>query len=120
MVAVQPARGDCRLRHRAATLHTPPFRDVMADTATSSDVKELPLYALLAYASRCARRAQPLVVFADPESAEAHASQAALRQALQLTEQLAAGQTVNPVELCAAEEAVGRAVETLTSTQPDD
>src|SRR5690349_19150828 len=35
-------------------------RGFMAETATSADLKQLPLHALLACAARCARRVQPL------------------------------------------------------------
>ena len=74
---------------------------------TEGDLKKLPLLAIVAYAVRCARRAQP-VLDAVPNFA-AHA--AAVAQAISLTERFCAGNDLNAAADAAerAADAAGRA-----------
>ena len=65
----------------------------VAENAT--DLKQLPLRALVAYAARCARRVQSL--YAPPEGhPEAADCQAALEAAIRVAEQFASGEEPEP------------------------
>src|SRR5580704_2897916 len=79
----------------------------VAESAT--DLKQLPLRALVAYAARCARRVQSQ--YALPEGhEEAAACQAALDGAIRIAEQFAAGEEPSAESVAQAEEATVRAM----------
>src|SRR5262245_17693661 len=69
---------------------------------TSPDLKQLPLFALLALAVRCARRVQPLFRQDDQQPA-AEPGSTPLDRAIRLAEDISAGRNVDPVELCSVE-----------------
>src|SRR5262245_55144424 len=91
----------------------------MAAVKTSSEQEQLPLHALLAFVARCARRVQPLFKY-DAANTDAAACAAAIDAAIHITEQLASGASIDPVELCTAEENAVRAVLFASETYPDD
>jgi chromosome segregation ATPase len=84
-----------------------------------TDLKQLPLYALLAYAARCARRVSVLFRL-EPGHAEAEACTAAVDAAIRITEALAAAGEVDPDDLAAAEEGTVRAVIVASEMLPPD
>src|SRR5579871_5227411 len=86
---------------------------------STNDLKQLPLYALLAYSARCAQRVYPLFHL-DSENPEAEACRQAVQTAIRLTESLAAGGGVDPVDLCVAEEGTIRAVVIASEMLPPD
>jgi len=91
----------------------------MAVAESPTDLKELPLYALLAYASRCARRVAGLFHL-DDSHAEAKSCLSAIDAAVQITQALAAAGNVGPDELAAAEDGTVRAVIVASELQPPD
>src|SRR5580698_10630440 len=79
----------------------------VAESAT--DLKQLPLRALVAYAARCARRVQSQ--YALPEGhPETAACQAALDAAIRVAEQFASGEEPSAESIAQAEEATVRAI----------
>lgn len=77
----------------------------MAVAAAAIDLKQLPLRALLAYASRCARRVQPLFTV-EPDKADPAAAAQAIDTAIRLGEEFAAGAELDPQLVAHAEDAV--------------
>src|ERR1700685_3976915 len=78
-----------------------------AESAT--DLKQLPLRALVAYAARCARRVQSQYKL--PEGhAEAAACEAAIDAAIRVAEQFAAAEEIGAQAVAQAEEATVRAI----------
>lgn len=91
----------------------------MSVVESANELKELPLYALLAYVARCARRVSPLFRLGR-SSSEAETCRQSILAAIRLTEELAAGNEVNPDELWAAEEGTMRAVAVANEASPPD
>src|SRR5579872_4322396 len=100
---------------------SPPFSPVptMSAVESTNELKQLPLFALLAFAARCARRVAPLFRL-DPQNPEAGLCRQAIEAAIRLTEELAAGNEIDPVELCVAEEGTVRAVVVASEALPPD
>jgi len=84
-----------------------------------TDLKQLPLYALLAYASRCARRVSGLFHL-DANHAEAKSCLSAIDAAVNITQALAAAGDVDPDVLAATEDGTVRAVIVASELQPPD
>ena len=91
----------------------------MATAGVQSDLKMLPLRALLAYATRCARRVQPLYAI-DPSHADAAECIAAIDTAIGLAEAFAAGQKLDDEVLLQAEEGVVKALTAANEGGADD
>src|SRR5260370_17221046 len=89
----------------------------MGVAESTDDLKQLPLFALLAYAARCARRVYPLFRL-DSGNPEATLCRQAVETAIRLAETLAAGNGVDPVELRVAEEGSIRAGVVATEIPP--
>ncbi|MEX2286060.1 MAG: hypothetical protein WD648_03160 [Planctomycetaceae bacterium] len=75
----------------------------MAVAEISFDLKQLPIRAMLAHASRCARRVQPLFVL-DPNHPDTIASRKAIDSAIRLAEGFAAGNEIDPLVVSQIEE----------------
>src|SRR5690242_1925252 len=84
-----------------------------------SELKELPLYALLAFASRCARRVAGLFRL-EANHPDLAASCKAIAAAIRLTESLAAGKEIDAGQLATAEEGTIRAVVAASEMLPPD
>lgn len=69
-------------------------RSAMIELATEPDLRQLPLRSLLAYASRIARRVQPLYVL-NPDQPQAETCCSAIERAVHLAEDVARGQNVD-------------------------
>jgi hypothetical protein len=91
----------------------------MAVVESTNELKQLPLFALLAYAARCARRVYPLFRL-NAGNPEARLCQQAIESAIRLTEELASGNSVDPAQLCVAEEGTVRAVVVASEMMPPD
>lgn len=110
----------CGLRLKFDVLPFDPKQNRPMPVAESpSDLKQLPLYALLAYATRCARRVAGLFRL-EPNHPEAAACTAAVEAAIRITEALAAAGEVDPDDLAAAEEGTVRAVIVASEMLPPD
>ena len=92
---------------------------IMPVVESPTELKQLPLLALLAFAARCARRVSPLFRL-DPQHPDATECQQAIETAIRLTEELAAGIDVDFVELGDAEEGAVRAVVVASELLPAD
>src|SRR5579872_6496795 len=100
---------------------SPPFSPVptMSAVESTNELKQLPLFALLAFAARCARRVSGLFRL-DAEHPDAALCEQAIETAIRLTEALAAGNDVDCVELSDAEEGTVRAVVAASEMLPPD
>src|SRR5579872_1088902 len=100
---------------------SPPFSPVptMSAVESTNELKQLPLFALLAFAARCARRVSGLFRL-DAEHPDAALCEQAIETAIRLTEALAAGNDVDCVELSDAEEGTVRAVVVASEMLPPD
>ena len=86
---------------------------------SANELKELPLYALLAFASRCARRVVGLFRL-EANHPELDGCRESVAAAILLAEALAAGKDIDPDELAAAEEGTVRAVVAASEMLPPD
>src|SRR4051812_32410800 len=91
----------------------------MAVVESLNELKQLPLFALVAYAVRCARRVAPLFRL-ETGHPEAGSCRQAVESAIRFAEELASGNDVDPVELCAVEEGTIRAVVVASEMLPPD
>src|SRR5438105_3086841 len=107
----------CRVARKAAEF--PARFSTMPVVESINELKQLPLFALLAYAARCARRVFPLFRV-DSGNPEAALCQQAVESAIRLSEDLASGKEIDPVELSAAEEGTIHAVVIASEAMPPD
>ena len=81
----------------------------MAKLPSAEQLKQIPLYAIVAYTVRCAMRVQSLYTISE-EHPDSKSCTEAIQNAIRISVEFASGKEINPDEAADAEEAVIQAV----------